>query len=99
MFEVGYYGCGGKDVIFIVMFEKNKIYLLNIYFVIKKDLIFRISYDSFVGEEIVQGLSNVILKMNGFDNLLRVDNVENVLICVLVKEVILQGCVKDCGVN
>lgn len=37
--------------------------------------------------------------MNGSDNLLRVDNAENALIRVLVKEVTLQGCAKDCGVN
>ena len=97
--EAGYYGCGGKDAISTVMLEKNKTYLLNTHLAIKKDLTLRTSYDSSVGEETVQGLSNAILKMNGSDNLLRVDNAENALIRVLVKEVTLQGCAKDCGVN
>ena len=97
--EAGYYGCGGKDAISTVMLEKNKTYLLKTHLAIKKDLTLRTSYDSSAGEETVQGLSNAILKMNGSDNLLRVDNAENALIRVLVKEVTLQGCAKDCGVN
>ncbi|MFW2068263.1 rhombotarget A, partial [Acinetobacter johnsonii] len=82
-----------------VMIEKYKTYLLNTHLSIKKDLTIRTSYDSSVGEETVQGLSNAILKMNGSDNLLSVDNAENALIRVLVKEDTLQGCAKDCGVN
>ncbi len=53
------------------MLEKNKTYLLNTHLAIKKDLTLRTSYDSSVGEEIVQGLSNAILKMNGSDNFIK----------------------------
>lgn len=97
--EAGYYGCGGKDAISTILLEKNKTYLLNNHLSIKKDMTLRTTYDSSVGDEIVQGVSNAILKMNGQDNILRVDNDQSALIRVNLKEVSLQGCEQECGIG
>ena len=97
--EEGYYGCGGKDSFPTILLEKNKTYSLNSYLMIKKSMLLSTSYDSSLGEEVVQGLSNATLKMNGRDNILRIDDGEDAISRVVLKEVSLQGCNQDCGVS
>ena len=91
----GYMGCGGKDASAIIALEKNKVYKLNKKLEIKSSMDIKTLYDTNVSETAVAGLNNATIEMTGQDQIFYIDNNDDSIATVNLKEINLQGCGKN----